>query len=53
MYATGRYWWLVNIRSGNVLVPSDNKPLAEAMLTQIYVAFFYFFATDILMDTKL
>ena len=31
-------WWLVNIISGNGLVPSGNKPLPEPMLTQIYVA---------------
>ena len=31
-------WWLVNIGSGNGLVPSGNKPLPEPMLTQIYVA---------------
>ena len=29
------------IGSGNGLVPSDNKPLPEPMLTQIYVANFY------------
>ena len=29
---------LLNIGSGNGLVPSGNKPLPEAMLTQIYVA---------------
>ena len=29
---------LVNFGSGNGLVPSGNKPLPEAMLTQIYVA---------------
>ena len=29
---------LVNIGSGNGLVPSGNKPLPEPMLTQIYVA---------------
>ena len=27
-----------NIWSGNVLVPSGNKPLPEPMLTQIFVA---------------
>ena len=36
--ATRPYWWLVNIGSGNGLVPSGNKPLSEPMLTQIYVA---------------
>ena len=30
-------WWLVNIGSGNGLVPSGNKPLPEPMLTQIDV----------------
>ena len=33
--------WRVNIGSGNGLVPSGNKPLPEAMLTQIYVAIFH------------
>ena len=28
---------LVNISSGNDLVPSDNKPLPEPMLTKLYV----------------
>ena len=28
----------VSIGSGNGLVPSGNKPLAEPMLTQIYVS---------------
>ena len=28
----------VNINSDNGLVPSDNKPLSEPMLTQIYDA---------------
>ena len=35
--ATRPHWWLVNIGSGNGLVPSGNKPLSESMLTQIYV----------------
>ena len=34
MNATRPYWWWVNIGSGNGLVPSDNKPLPEPMLTQ-------------------
>ena len=38
MNATRPYWWLVNIGSGNGLVPSGNKPLPEPMLTQINVA---------------
>ena len=38
MNATGRYWWLVNIDSGNALVPSGNKSLPEPMLTEPYVA---------------
>ena len=33
-----RYWWYVNIDSGNGLVPSDNKPLPDPNLTQSYVA---------------
>ena len=35
--ATIPLWSLVNIGSGNGLVPSGNKPLPEPMLTQIYV----------------
>ena len=31
-------FWLVNIGSGNGLVPSGNNPLPEPMLTHIYVA---------------
>ena len=31
----------VNIGSGNGMVPSDNKPLPEPMLTQIYVAIWH------------
>ena len=38
MNATRPYWEKVNIGSGNGLVPPGNKPLAEPMLTQIYVA---------------
>ena len=38
MIATGLHWWYVNSGSGNGLVPSDNKPLPEPMLRQIYVA---------------
>ena len=30
--------WKVNIGSGNDLVPSGNKPLAEPMMIQFYVA---------------
>ena len=37
MNVTGPYLWLVNISSGNILVPSGNKPLPEQMLTQICV----------------
>ena len=29
-------WWLVNIGSGNGLVPPGNKPLPEPLLTQVY-----------------
>ena len=35
-HATEPYWLLVNIGSGNGLVPSGNKPLPDPMLTQIY-----------------
>ena len=38
MNATTPNWSLVNIGSGNGLVPSGNKPLPEPMLTQILVA---------------
>ena len=34
---TRPYCWLVNIGSGNGLVPSGTKPLSEPMMTQIYV----------------
>ena len=34
MNATGPYWCYINIVSGNGLVPSGNKPLPEAMMTQ-------------------
>ena len=36
--ATRLHWWSVNIGSGNGLVPSGTKPLAERILTQFYVA---------------
>ena len=39
--ATEHFWWLVNIGSGNGLVPSGSKPLPEPMLTQIYVAMWH------------
>ena len=32
--ATRPHWWLVNIGSGNGLVPSGNTPLPEPILTQ-------------------
>ena len=35
---TRPYWWNINIGSGNGLVPPGNKPLFEAMMTQIHVA---------------
>ena len=35
--AKGPHWWLVNIGSGNGLVPSVNKALPEPMLTQKYI----------------
>ena len=31
------FWWQFKIGSGNVLMPSGNKPLPEQMLTKIYV----------------
>ena len=34
MNATGLYWWLVNIGSGNGLVPSGTLPLPEPVLAQ-------------------
>ena len=39
--ATESQYWGVNIGSGNVLVPSGNKPLPEPLLTQIYVAIWH------------
>ena len=45
MNVTGLHWWSVNIASGNGLVPSDNKPLPEQMLTQISVAIWCHFGT--------
>ena len=41
----GLHWWLVNIGSGNGLVPSGNKSLTEPMLTQISVAIWRHWAT--------
>ena len=38
MNTMGPYWWQVNTGPGNGLAPSDNNPLGEQMLTQIYVA---------------
>ena len=35
---TKPYKWQVNSGSANGLLPSGNKPLSEAMLTQTYVA---------------
>ena len=40
MNATGPYWRLVNIGSGNGLVPSD-KPLPEPMLTRFIDAYLW------------
>ena len=34
-------WWLVNIGSGNGLVPSGNRPLPQSMLTHFYVTIWY------------
>ena len=45
MNVNGLHWWLVNISSGNGLVPSSNKPLPEPMLTQIFVAIWCHWAT--------
>ena len=36
MNATRPHWWLVNIGSGNGLVPIGTKPLPEPMLTKFY-----------------
>ena len=36
--ATEHMWLLVNIGSGNGLVPSGFKPLLKPKLTQIYVS---------------
>ena len=35
--ATRPHWWLVNVGSGNGLVPLGNKPLPEPLMTQINV----------------
>ena len=32
------HWWLVNIGSGNDLVPSGTKPIPEPTLLEIYIA---------------
>ena len=45
MNVIGLPWWWVSISSGNVLVPSGNKPLPEPMLTQISVAIWHHQAT--------
>ena len=37
MNSTRPYWWLVNIGSGNGVVPSGTKPLPEKNLTEISV----------------
>ena len=42
--ATEHLWWLVNIGSGNGLMPSGNKPLPELMFTQIYVTIYRYMA---------
>ena len=39
--ATRPHWQLLNIGSGNGLVPSGNKPLPEPMLIQIYVTIWH------------
>ena len=44
MNGRGPHWWLVNIGSGNGLVPSGNKPLPEPKLTHIYVAIWHHWA---------
>ena len=38
MNISGSYWWLVNVGSGNGLVPSAKKALPEPVLTHIFVA---------------
>ena len=38
MSATNHHWWLINIGSGNGLLPLGNQPLPEPVLTQMYVA---------------
>ena len=35
------HWWLVNVGSGNGLVPSGNKPLPEPMLTQFCITIWH------------
>ena len=45
MNATGIYWWLVNIGSGNDWVLSGNMPLPVPMLTKNYVAIWHHKAT--------
>ena len=35
------YWLLVNIDTGNGLVPSGKKPFPESVLTQIYVTIWH------------
>ena len=41
MNVTGPHSWLVNIGSGNDLLPSGNKPLPEPVLTEIYIAIWH------------
>ena len=52
MNARGPRWWLVNIGSGNGLVPSGNKPsLPEPKLTHIYVTTWHHWAIMPLLIT--
>ena len=41
MNATKPLLWLINIGSGNGLVPSGNKPLPEPMFTQFYITIWH------------
>ena len=41
-HKTLAHFWLINIGSGNGLVPDGTKPLPEPVLTQIYVNMWYY-----------
>ena len=47
------HWWWARIGLGNGLVPSDNKPLPEPMLTLFYVAILIKIMVCRLVETKL